>query len=336
MKKILMLSTGGTIAGEHTETGLAPVYSGDFLTAGIPEVRELCEVECRDVFQLDGTNIQPEDWVILAEAVYDAQDAYDGIVITHGTDTMAYTACALSYMVRNLQKPVILTGAQLPMIDPNTDGRRNLMDAFRTACSGISGVCIVFHGRIMRGVRCRKIHTREWDAFRSVNAEDIGAVVDGEVMIRHMPPMPEGEPTLDTRLEHRVAQISLLPGTEPELLEAMLTMGCRGIILEAFGCGGIPNQGRSLLPCLKRAQQLGVAVLIATQCGCGPVDLSVYDVNVQAARLDAISAYDMTAEAAAVKLMWVLGHTGDPDEVRRMMATCYAGEMETVSGKTDR
>lgn len=331
MKKILMLSTGGTIAGEHTETGLVPVYSGDFLVSKIPEVKELCEVVCKDVLQLDGTNIQPEDWTILAEVVYDAQQEYDGIVITHGTDTMAYTACALSYMVQNLKKPVILTGSQIAMIDEDTDGKQNLMDAFRAACADLPGVYIVFHGRIIQGVRSQKTNTRGLDAFHSINAEDTGAVVNGEVIVNHMPPMPTGELILDTRLERKVVQIKLLPGIEPKQLESMIGMGYHGIILEAFGCGGIPNQGRDLLPCLKRAQQFGVAVLIATQCKYGFVDLSVYDVNVQAARLGAMSAYDMSTEAAAVKLMWVLGHTSDLNEIRRMMETCYVGEFEKKS-----
>ena len=140
--------------------------------------------------------------------------------------------------------------------------------------------------------------------------------------------MGSSELTLDTRLERRVVQIKLLPGIEPKQLESMIGMGYHGIILEAFGCGGIPNYGRDLLPCLKRAQQFGVAVLIATQCKYGFVDLSVSDVNVQAARLGAMSAYDMSTEAAAVKLMWVLGHTSDLAEVRRMMETCYVGEFE--------
>lgn len=329
MKKILMLSTGGTIAGEHTETGLVPVYSGDFLVSNIPEVQQLCEVECKDILQLDGTNIQPEDWTILAEAVYDAQAEYDGVVITHGTDTMAYTACALSFMVQGLKKPVILTGSQIAMIDSDTDAKRNLMDAFRAACADIPGVAVVFHGRIIQGVRAQKTNTRGLDAFHSINADDLGAVIDGKVVIHHMPQQPADELKLDTSLERRVVQIKLLPGIEPKQLESMIGMGYHGIILEAFGCGGIPNQGRDLLPCLKRAQQFGVAVLIATQCKYGFVDLTVYDVNVQAARLGAMSAYDMSHEAAAVKLMWVLGHTSDLAEVRRMMETCYVGEFET-------
>ena len=151
MKKILMLTTGGDIAGEHTDTGLVPVYTGEQLVSMVPELREYCELECKDIMQLDGTNVQPEDWITIAEEVYDAQEAYDGVIITHGTDTMAYSACAVSLMVQNLQKPVIFTGAQIAMVDPDTDGKKNLLDAVHAAVSGIPGVYVVFGGRIIRG-----------------------------------------------------------------------------------------------------------------------------------------------------------------------------------------
>ena len=326
MKKILMLTTGGTIAGEHTDTGLVPVYAGEQLVSMVPELRELCELECKDIMQLDGTNVQPEDWITMAEAVYDAQDEYDGVIITHGTDTMAYSACAVSLMVQNLRKPVIFTGSQIALIDPDSDGRRNLTDAVHAAMSGIPGVYVVFCGRLIRGIRSQKMYTRDLDAFHSINAEDAGRIEDGKVILNQEIPMPEGDLVLDTKLEPKVVQLKLLPGIEPKQLESMLGMGYYGIILEAFGCGGIPNQQRNLLPCLKRAKQFGVEVMIATQCKYGYVDLTVYDVNVQAAREGALSVYDMSIEAAAVKLMWVLGHTKNLDEVRKMMETCYVGE----------
>ena len=304
MKKILMLTTGGDIAGEHTDTGLVPVYTGEQLVSMVPELREYCELECKDIMQLDGTNVQPEDWVTIAEEVYDAQEAYDGVIITHGTDTMAYSACAVSLMVQNLQKPVIFTGAQIAMVDPDTDGKKNLLDAVHAAVSGIPGVYVVFGGRIIRGIRAQKMYTRALDAFHSINAGDAGYVQDGEVFLNQSVPTPVGEPVLDTRLEPKVVQLKLLPGIEPKQLESMLGMGYYGIILEAFGCGGIPNQNRNLLPCLKRAKQFGVAVLVATQCKYGNVDLGVYDVNVQAAREGAMSVYDMSIEADGNLLCW--------------------------------
>lgn len=200
MKKILMLTTGGDIAGEHTDTGLVPVYTGEQLVSMVPELREYCELECKDIMQLDGTNVQPEDWVTIAEEVYDAQEAYDGVIVTHGTDTMAYSACAVSLMVQNLQKPVIFTGAQIAMVDPDTDGKKNLLDAVHAAVSGIPGVYVVFGGRIIRGIRAQKMYTRALDAFHSINAGDAGYVQDGEVFLNQSVPTPVGEPVLDTRL----------------------------------------------------------------------------------------------------------------------------------------
>lgn len=319
MKKILMLSTGGTIVSEHTESGLVPAHSGEYLLKKIPELKMVCEVECRQIMNVDSTNMQPEDWIMIAQSVYTAQDNYDGIVITHGTDTMAYSACAVSYMVRNLKKPVIFTGSQIPLADEGSDAKRNVLDAFYTAISGIPGVYIVFHGRIIQGIRAQKMHTFDLDAFHSINAEDIGSVIDGIVTINRTIPMPEAELILDTKLDSNIVQLKLFPGTDPELLHTIIDMGYRGIILEAFGCGGIPDEGRSLAVCLKHAKEYGTAVLITSQCKYGSVDLTVYDVNVQAAKLGAISAYDMTAEAAAVKLMWVLGHAKNLDEVHHMM-----------------
>ena len=226
----------------------------------------------------------------------------------------------------NLQKPVIFTGAQIAMVDPDTDGKKNLLDAVHAAVSGIPGVYVVFGGRIIRGIRAQKMYTRALDAFHSINAGDAGYVQDGEVFLNQSVPTPVGEPVLDTRLEPKVVQLKLLPGIEPKQLESMLGMGYYGIILEAFGCGGIPNQNRNLLPCLKRAKQFGVAVLVATQCKYGNVDLGVKHINKKTAREGAMSVYDMSIEAAAVKLMWVLGHTKKLDEVKKMMETCYVGE----------
>ena len=146
MKHILMLSTGGTIASEPTDHGLSPELSGNDLLALIPELEGLCRISCKEILNIDSSNMQPEHWIRMAHAVSEAQDAYDGIVITHGTDTMAYSASALSFMLQNLQKPIILTGSQLSITEEGTDGKRNILDAFRTAVSGIPGVFIVFCG----------------------------------------------------------------------------------------------------------------------------------------------------------------------------------------------
>lgn len=326
MKKILLLSTGGTIASKQTEHGLMPEHSADVLLSYVPKLNTLCEIAYKEILNLDSTNLQPENWVQIAKTIALEQSYYDGIVITHGTDTMAYSASALSFMLQNIKKPVILTGSQRSITEQPTDAIQNLYDAFYTAVSDIPGVYIVFNGRIIQGVRARKLYTKDFDAFHSINSDDIGHIKNGKVILTNPVPTPKNPFQLDVKLNTKVLTLRLLPGTEPELIDKMIKLGYDGIILEAFGCGGIPNQGKNLLPCLKKAHDFGTAVVIASQCPYESVDLTVYDVNVQAAKLGVISAYDMTPETTAVKLMWVLGHTSHIDEIHQMMQTCYVGE----------
>jgi L-asparaginase len=309
MKHILLLSTGGTIASEQTKTGLAPSHSGAELIAEIPALTDLCQITCREILNLDSSNIQPEDWVTMAEAIFEEYERYDGFVITHGTDTMAYSASALSMMLKHLQKPVIFTGSQLALTVPGSDGIQNIYDAFCTAVSGISGVYIVFYGRIIQGIRAQKLYTKDFDAFHSINAEDIGTVKNGTVQLHTKISIPKGRLRLQTSLETKVAVIKLIPGTDPILIEQLVNLGYKGIIIEAFGCGGIPNTNRNLLPAIEKAIKSGITVMIASQCLYEPVDLTVYDVNVQAARLGVLSANDMTIEAATVSLMLKLGES---------------------------
>ncbi|MDO4170056.1 MAG: asparaginase [Lachnospiraceae bacterium] len=326
MKKILLLSTGGTIASIQTEHGLMPGHSADNLLSYVPNLNALCEIEYKEIINLDSTNLQPENWIQMAKTIALEQNHYDGIVITHGTDTMAYSASALSFMLQNIKKPIILTGSQLSITEQTTDAIQNLYDAFCTAVSGIPGVYIVFSGRIIQGVRARKLYTKEFDAFHSINSDDIGCIKNGKVILKKSISTPKNPFTLDLKLNTKVLTLRLLPGTEPELIDKIMELGYDGIILEAFGCGGVPNQGRNLLPCLKRANELGTTIVIASQCLYESVDLTVYDVNVQAAKLGVISSYDMTPETTAVKLMWVLGHTSHLDKIHQMMNTCYVGE----------
>ncbi|MDO4942974.1 MAG: asparaginase [Lachnospiraceae bacterium] len=326
MKHILMLSTGGTIASKQTGHGLQPEIPGDDLVAEITELKNLCKITCRQILNLDSSNIQPEDWMTMAQAVCDAQNDFDGIVITHGTDTMAYSASALSFMLQNLQIPVILTGSQLSIEEDGTDAKQNILDAFRTAITELCGIYIVFYGKIIRGTRAKKMFTKDFDAFHSINAEDIGQIKkDGTVIINELV-RPKNVFSADICIDPNIFVLKLVPGTDPTLLDTVIDMGYHGIIIEAFGCGGIPNQTRSLLPCLKKAKEHGVSIIIASQCTYETVDLTVYDVNVQAAKLGAISGLDMTIETLTTKLMWALGHTTDPQRIQEMMHTCYSGE----------
>ena len=335
MKRVLLLSTGGTIAsapGEEGE-GLTPQFSGEEMIKLIPELKDVCYIDCLEVLNIDSSNMQPENWQSLARAVYDGLQEYDGVVITHGTDTMAYTSSALSFMLKNLNKPVILTGSQVPIESSLTDGKKNIYDAFKVATSGLAGVYLVFNGKIILGTRASKLYARKYDAFHSINYPDIG-YVEGDRVYINISPSPDrgGKLALDDRLEPNVFVLKLTPGVRAEIFTSLLQMGYRGVVLEAFGLGGIPHLGRNLLPGIEKLLAQGVPLVVTTQCLYDGVDLDVYDVGVKALRTGVIPSHDMVREAVVAKLMWILGHTQDLQEVKEMMHKNYRGEIRVGKG----
>ena len=242
MKKILLLGTGGTIASEPHNTGLSPELSPEQLLSFVPGISSRCRVESRSLFSVDSTNMTPSHWVRIAEAVRDAYDDFDGFVISHGTDTMAYTAAALSYMIKGSVKPVILTGAQKPIGYDSTDSKINLSDAFVCACAdGMCGVNIVFNGRVILGTRARKTHSKSYAAFQSINYPCIATVQDG-VLTQYIKPESAPVPEFNTELDTKVGLIKMTPGFDPEQLEFLLSRK-DAVIIESFGVGGIPSYG---------------------------------------------------------------------------------------------
>lgn len=337
MKRLIMLSTGGTIASQSTEHGLVPQVSGNVLLNEVPELSALAYIDCKEILQLDSSNMTPDHWKCIAIEVYHSLKEYDGVVITHGTDTMAYTACALSFFLQELNRPVILTGSQIPMGEEGSDAKGNLLDAFRVASSGIKGVYVVFGGRIIPGLCAKKMYTENLKAFESINEEYVGTIKNGmitwnlelvdeancgnevtftDTSSSDKAMISENTPdlSLDLTLDSRVMVLKLLPGIDSNFLINVMKMGYRGIILEAFGCGGVPNQEMSILPALEYAKQEGIVVVIASQCVYDGVRLDVYDVGVRAQRYGAISGGIRTIEALYVQMMWVLGHSASYEE----------------------
>ncbi|MDE6837183.1 MAG: asparaginase [Acutalibacter sp.] len=317
MKRILLIATGGTIACAKTQNGLAPALDPSQLLARVPDARGFCQVEAIQPLNLDSTNIAPQHWQLLARIIEDHYHCYDGFVLCHGTDTLAYSAAALSYLIQNTRKPIVLTGAQKPIDQEDTDARQNLLDSLRYACSGDSGVCIVFGGHVIAGTRARKTRTKSYNAFSSINFPDIAEIRDHRV-VRFIPCAQSGAPSFTHSLNTRVALLKLIPGLDPGAFAASGQL-CDGLIIESYGVGGIPDLYLDQLDALAQA---GKTVVLATQVPQEGSDLSVYQVGRRVKeRCGLLEPYDMTLESTVTKLMWVLGQTRDPEEVRRLFYT---------------
>lgn len=319
MKKVLLLTTGGTIASKPGENGLTPAIGSRELVGFVPELAKLCEIDTLQVCSLDSTNIGPVQWVQIVQAVEERYDAYDGFVITHGTDTMAYTAAALSYLIQSPSKPVVLTGSQKSIYNRDTDARNNLLRAFLYASSPQAwGIQIVFDNKVILGTRARKVRSKSFNAFSSIDYPETAVFRDMQ-LIHFLPrPAADGPVRFYTRLDPRVFVLRLLPGMQADIFD-FLRERYRGLVIEGFGMGGLPNVDAALLDGLCRWTRAGKLTVFSTQVQHEGSDLSIYEVGRIARELPGIlEASDMTPEAVVTKLMWALGQSDDAQEVRRL------------------
>ena len=328
MKRILMIGTGGTIASQISQDGLRPALSSEQLLSFVPKVSEFCHVDCIQLFSLDSTNIRPENWVTLARAVQEHYDRYDGFVISHGTDTMAYTAAALSYLIQGAKKPIVLTGAQKPISFDSTDSKVNLTDAFLCAASDhLHGVMIVFNGKVIEGTRACKTRSKSYEAFSSINYPCLAVVQDGR-LLQYIEIGFSDTPTFYDRLDERVALLKLIPGVPASLAGYMLEHN-DALILESFGVGGIPSYpGSGFLDVLRQGLETGKAIVLTTQVQNEGSDVGVYQVGRQVRSCPQIlEAFDMTTEAVCAKLMWILARTREPEQVAKLFYTPVAHDI---------
>ena len=325
-KKILLITTGGTIASMPGGEGLEPHRSG-VMERELEQLRTYYDIIVRDAMCLDSSNIRPEEWQLIAREIFENRTGYDGIVVSHGTDTMAYTASAVTYMLPDIDLPVVFTGSQLPLSDILSDGPDNLRTAFAMAASGKPGVFLAFDRKVMLGCRAVKVRASGFSAFESVNARyaaqvsNLGLVVDHSVL-----PERRGEARLQARLSKDVFLLKLTPGLNPAVFDMLAAMGYKGIVIEAFGLGGFNVLGKSLRG-IHRAVEDGISVVVTTQCLYDSSDLRVYQVGNKLLDLGVIQGRDMTSEAAMTKLMWALGQDMTPEEIKNLFASSLAGEI---------
>ncbi len=330
MKRILLIGTGGTIASELTEGGLSPGLSAEQLLKLTPEVGKICDVDCLGLMALDSTNITPTHWQMMVRAIREHYDEYDGFVIAHGTDTMAYTAAALSYMIQKSPKPIVMTGAQKPIGFDTTDSKVNLFDAFLCAVSEVPGVSIVFDHKVIIGTRAKKKRTKSFDAFESIDYPELGVIRDGMLFRYIYRPVSE-EPVFYEELDKKVSLVKLIPGMDREALDFMFS-GNDAVIIESFGVGGVPEAG-GFYDCVKLWEERGRFAVFTTQVESEGSDLGVYRVGSRLKNdLGVLEAYDMTTEAVYAKLMWILAVTKDPARVRELFYTPVACDILRTAG----
>ena len=317
MKKILIIGTGGTIASKPSADGLTPDLDSKQLIDSIPSISDICDVDCIQAFSLDSTNVRPDHWLVLAEIITENYDRYDGFVITHGTDTMAYTAAGLSYLIQNSKKPVVLTGAQKPIGEEITDAKRNMIDALIYAVDeGSHGVVVVFSGAVICGTRARKNYSKRFMAFGSINFPELARVEDGRV-IRYVPEPYSGETVFYDNLNANVGLLKLTPGMRNDVMRYAIDR-YDGLVVESFGVGGLPEYS-DFYQQIKRAVERRKLIVMTTQVPNEGSDLSVYRVgSILKNSLRVLEAHDMTSEAVLAKLMWVLGETDDFDRAEAL------------------
>lgn len=329
MKKILLIATGGTIAARGTENGLSPSVTSAELLTFVPELHDICRVDAVQLFNLDSTNICRTHWLRLAGTIRDAYGQYDGFVVTHGTDTMAYTAAALSYLIQNSRKPVVLTGSQKSIYSRDTDARKNLLQAFLYAISGTAwGVHIVFDSKVILGTRARKVRTKSFNAFDSIDYPETAVFSD----MRLIPflPVPQLPPVrFYGEMENSVFVLHLIPGMDVGIFE-YLKQHYRALVIESFGVGGVPyyDDGSAFLQAVRDWTACGRMVVFTTQVPHEGSDLGVYAVGSEAKKVKGVvETSNMTPEAAVTKLMWALAQTRERDETEELFLTPVCSDM---------
>lgn len=333
-KKILIINTGGTLSAVMKENGLIPGLSIHDMQKELRMVSGDIDIEIEDFCSLDSANIFPEDWSQLSQRISDSRNSYDGIVVIHGTDTLAYTSSMLSFMLRNIGIPVVITGSQLSITNPVADAMENCRCAIHMAASRIPGVFVAFNRKVMLGCRASKVRSLSFDAFESINYPNIATISSlGMKIDSSVVPERTGIFKLSKSYSDKVCMIKMFPGIHRSMIESIADQGYKGLYIEAYGIGGMPFLKHDFIGTLEKLIKEGLVVVVGTQCRYEGTKMDVYETGRKALEIGALEAHDMTGEAALTKLMWILGMTDDISEVRDYYSINVAGEM-TIRNRT--
>lgn len=326
MTKTLILFCGGTISmHKNPKTKALDVsHNADQLLELAPRAKEICNIDVQFVDNIDSSNMVHTHWKTIASIIGERYSQYDGFVVTMGTNTMAYCSAALSFALRGIGKPVVLTGAQIPAESISTDARNNFVNALRLSTMDLCGVFVVFGSKIIRGCRAKKVSESELDAFKTFNQKDFGEIGVGTLFNFRQPRHTEPFAPKNT-FNDRVVCLTLIPGLQDDIITHLIDSGTRGVIIRAYGSGDIPY---SMLPSLQYAKEKEVPIVVTTQCPGGATVMGINDVGLKALDAGVIQTFDMCMEAMSTKLMWLLGQETPYADMKRLMEQNLVGEVD--------
>lgn len=305
-----MITTGGTIASIPSNNGLIPKISGKDIISLMPELKNICTIDTLELLNIDSSNISKKHYILMLDTLEKNYDNYDGFVITHGTDTMAYSSSMLACAIENLSKPVVFTGSQLPLKAKATDAYRNLYDAFLAASDNVYGVFLAFNGDIHYGDSVKKVYSENFTGFLSINNKTAGKSDNNKIIWNKLYKNHNIKPVFNKNISEKVFVLKMIPSLKPDIIDVLINMGYKGIIIEGYGAGGVPTADceNNFIPALQKAIENNVAVVCATQCLYDGVHLDKYPMGIMAEKYGAISSKNMTLEKTLAKLMLGIGN----------------------------
>lgn len=314
-----MITTGGTIASIPSDNGLIPKISGKEIISLMSELKNICTIDTLELLNIDSSNISKKHYILMLDTLEKNYDNYDGFVITHGTDTMAYSSSMLACAIENLSKPVVFTGSQLPLKAKATDAYRNLYDAFLAASDNVYGVFLAFNGDIHYGDSVKKVYSENFTGFLSINNKTAGKSDNNKIIWNKLYKNHNIKPVFNKNISEKVFVLKMVPSLKPDIIDVLINMGYKGIIIEGYGAGGVPTADceNNFIPALQKAIENNVAVVCATQCLYDGVHLDKYPMGIMAEKYGAISSKNITLEKALAKLMIGLGNNMTMEELKK-------------------